>query len=411
MLWKPPAVISYEEATEHVLDFTPDLRQKEQELSRSKGYALAENIVSKIDVGPFRNSSKDGFAISSEQLKDCSPDNPLSLPIKAAIFAGEVGSDNQPPGGAVKVMTGAPVPLVYDSVVMLEDTNYCSRKVTFSHPVTPGANIRPAGEDIVRGQTLYSKGHRIEPWDMGILASIGLRVVPIIEKPSALIVCTGNELVEPGVPLNPGQIYNSNKFTIASMIDGFCENIDTPASIHDTIESLIAALNSNHQVIITTGGVSVGEKDLVVEAAEASGWETIFHKVAIKPGKPMYFARRRSQVLFGIPGNPLSAAITCAVFVVPALKKMAGYRQFRLPLLPAILSDSPTRECDGTLIWPGKIWHREKGIAASFSSKESSAALSALIESDGLIFQKNQKLGGKNSPDIEVVTWQQVFNQ
>ena len=404
-------MISYEEAAELVLDFTLNLGKKDLELPKARGYVLAENIVSNINVGPFRNSSKDGFAISSERLKNCSPDNILSLPITAAIFAGEICSENQPKGGAVKVMTGAPVPSVYDSVVMLEDTSYSTQQVTFSKPVAPGTNIRPAGEDIVRGQTIYFKGHCIEPWDIGILASIGLKVVPVFEKPSALIVCTGNELVEPGVPLKPGQIYNSNKFTIASMIGGFCEHIDTPATVHDTVEGLTAALNSNHQVIVTTGGVSVGEKDLVVKAAEAGGWETVFHKVAIKPGKPVYFARRKNQLLFGLPGNPLSAAITCAVFVVPALKKMAGYREFRLELLPAVLSNSPRREFDGTLIWPGKIWYQEEGIAATFSPKESSAALSALLGSDGLIFQKNKKSGGKNSPDVEIVTWQQVFNQ
>lgn len=404
-------MISYEEAIELVFDFTPKLDKKDLELPEARSYALAENIISKVDVGPFRNSSKDGFAVFSEQLRNCSPDNPLSLPITATFFAGEVCSDNQPKGSAVKVMTGAPVPSVYDCVVKLEDTSYGTRQVTFSQPVTPGTNIRAAGEDIVRGQTLYFKGHRIEPWDIGILASIGLKVVPVFEKPSALVVCTGNELVEPGEPLTPGQIYNSNKFTIASMIGGFCENLETPATVHDTVESLTAALNSNHQVIVTTGGVSAGERDLVVKAAEAGGWETVFHKVAIKPGKPVYFARKKNQLLFGLPGNPLSAAITCAVFVVPALKKMAGYQKFRLQPIPASLSDSPHRESDGTLIWPGKIWHREKGLAASFSSKESSAALSALLESDGIIFQKNPKSGRKNSPEIEVVTWHQVFNQ
>ena len=404
-------MISYEEATERVLDFMPSMRQKNLELAKARGYALAENIVSKVDVGPFRNSSKDGFAVSSERLKDCSPKNPLSLPITATFFAGEVCRDDQPQDGAVKVMTGAHVPSVYDSVVMLEDTSYSTRQVTFSKPVAPSMNIRRAGEDIVRGQTLYFKDHLIEPWDIGILASIGLKVVPVFEKTSALVICTGNELAEPGESLNQGQIYNSNKFTIASMIGGFCEHLDTLSAVHDTVENLTAALNSKHEVIVTTGGVAVGEKDLVVQAAEASGWETVFHKVAIKPGKPIYFARRKNQLLFGLPGNPLSAAISCAIFVIPALKKMAGYRQFRLQPLPAILISLTRREFEGTLIWPGKIWHQEKGIAASFSPKESSAALSALLGSDGLIFQKNQKPGWENSPDIEVVTWPQVFNQ
>ena len=404
-------MISYEEATELVFDYTPEPVKKKLELQKSRGYVLAEEVVSPVNVAPFRNSSKDGFEVFSEQLENCSPNNPLSLPMTATLFAGDVYSENLPKGSAVKIMTGAPVPSVYDCVVELEDTNYGGQQVTFNKAVTAGMNIRPAGEDIVCGQTLYLKGHHIAAWDLGIMASIGLKIVRVFEKPSALVVCTGNELVEPGEHLKAGQIYNSNKYTIASMIGGFCEKVDTSFAVHDTAESLSSALNSNHRVIVTTGGVSVGERDLLVDAAEASGWETLFHRVAIKPGKPVYVARKRNQLLFGLPGNPLSAAITCAVFVIPALKKMAGYQQFRLQPVPAGLGDSPDRKNDRLLIWPGRIWNSENGTVASFSSKESSAALSALLGSDGLIFKRNQNSGGQSSETVEVVTWYQLFNQ
>lgn len=399
-------MISYEEATELVLKSASKLGRINLELVKAQGYVLADNIVSPVDVAPFRNSAMDGFAIFSERLEHCSPENPVSLPIDTTIFAGDDCCEIKLKESAIKVMTGAPVPLGFDCVVKLEDTKSGKQQVTFSKPAESGENIRPAGEDIVQGQTLYSRGHRIETFDIGILASIGLTNIPVYEKPSLQIVTTGDELVEPGKKLSPGQIYNSNKYTIASMLSGFGNKMEVISTVHDTFESLNAVLNCEHNVIVTTGGVSAGEKDLLPAAAEANGWETVFHKVAIKPGKPVYFARKQNQLLFGLPGNPLSAAITCALFVIPALKKMAGYRQFRLLPIPASLSNSRGRKSDRTIIWPGKIWNDGKHTMVSLSPKKSSAALSALLGSDGMIFQKNH-----NSANVEVVTWVQVFDR
>ncbi len=399
-------MISYEEATELVLKSVSKLGRINLELVKAQGYVLADNIVSPVDVAPFRNSAMDGFAISSEQLKNCSLENPVALPIEATIFAGDACGEIQSKESAVRVMTGAPVPSGCDCVVKLEDTKSSKQQVTFSKPAESGENIRPAAEDIVKGQTLYSSGHRIETFDIGILASIGLRKAQVFEKPSLQVVITGDELVEPGEKLRPGQIYNSNKYTLASMLCGFCNKMEVISTVHDTFESLNAVLNCEQNVIVTTGGVSVGERDLLPTAAEANGWETVFHKVSIKPGKPVYFARKQNQLLFGLPGNPLSAAITCALFVIPALKKMAGYRQFQLQPIPASLRNSPGRKSDRTIIWPGKIWNRGKQTVASFSSKKSSAALSALLGSDGMIFQRDH-----NSAEVEVVTWVQVFNR
>lgn len=399
-------MISYQEATELVFKSASKLGRINLELDKAQGCVLADNVVSPVDVPPFRNSAMDGFAVSFEQLENCSPENPVSLPLETTIFAGDILSEIQSRGSAVKVMTGAPVPSGFDCVVKLEDTKSGKHHVTFCKPAESGENIRPAGEDIVSGQTLFTRGHRLETFDIGILASIGLTNAPVYEKPSLQVVTTGDELVEPGEKLKQGQIYNSNRYTIASMLCGFCKKMEVISTVHDTFESLNAILNCEQDVIVTTGGVSAGEKDLLPAAAEANGWETMFHKVAIKPGKPIYFARKQNQLLFGLPGNPLSAAITCALFVFPALKRMAGYEKFKLQPTAALLDNSPEMKSDRTIIWPGKIWNRGKQTFASFSAKKSSAALSALLGSDGIIFQRDH-----DSAEVEVVTWNQVFNQ
>jgi molybdopterin molybdotransferase len=160
-------------------------------------------------------------------------------------------------------------------------------------------------------------------------------------------------------------------------------------------------------VIVTSGGVSAGERDLVIEAAEAAGFESILHKVRIKPGKPVYLARRGGQLLLGLPGNPLSTAVTCAVFVLPALKKMAGRRDYLLCPRPARLSPDSIRKSGRMLIWPGTFKYAKGGLVAEFSPKRSSAALSALLGTDGLILQSIAADG--ESPTIEVVPWDQIL--
>jgi molybdopterin molybdotransferase len=353
----------------------------------------------------------DGFAVCSEQLRNCSLENPVSLPIGATIFAGDVLNNSYEKNSVAKIMTGAQVPPEYDSVVKIEDSENDNRQATFSKSVTSGLNIRNPGEDIVIGETLYLKGDCLKPFDLGVLASIGVIEVPIFMKPSVLIAVTGDELVEPGKILNPGQIYNSNKYTLLSMISGFCEKVESYSPAHDTEKVLDSILKNEHDVIITSGGVSAGERDLVVSTAERNGWETVFHKVAMKPGKPVYFARRKKQLLFGLPGNPLSVAITCAVFVIPTLKKMSGNKRFQLRFTPGELINSSYKNFNGTYIWPGKIEKSHLGLMASFSSKSSSASLTALLESDGLIFQSKSNRGENSSPKIEVITWPQLFGQ
>jgi len=295
----------------------------------------------------------DGFAVKSSWLEKCSPDNPVVIPISSTSFAGSPASNINTDTHILKVMTGARIPDEFDAVVPFEDTDYGKDEVRFLKPTVRGKHIREPGEDITRGQKLYSKGMMLGLLDIGILATIGLRSVMTVRKPSMAILGTGDELTEPGEDLIGDKIYDANTFAIYSLAAPFCCKTDRVCQVADTKEELRKALDLPHDVIVTSGGVSMGERDLVTQIAESCGWQRVFHKVRIKPGKPVYFAVRGKQILFGLPGNPLSAAVTCSIFLIPALKKMAGFTDYRLRSMPASLAPESVRKSKRKLIWPG----------------------------------------------------------
>jgi molybdopterin molybdotransferase len=403
-------MLSFSEAQRAASDAVKILGVTQVPVDSAAGFTLSEDIKSKIDVSPFRNSAMDGYAIHSESLAGCTKENPLTLPVSGAIFAGESDSAEISSSVAVKIMTGAPVPRECDAVVKVEDVQSRDDSVQFFAPAKVGQNIRRPGEDIAKGDTLFRAGDRLGPLDIGVLASIGISEVTAYRKPRVQILVTGDELVEPGVALQHGQIYNSNQRTISSLIQNHCSDVQAGQIIVDNLEQLTRALESDTDVIITSGGVSAGDKDFVPEAAEAAGWKTVFHKCAVKPGKPIYFARRGDQCLFGLPGNPLSVAVTCAVFVIPALKKMAGRSDYEITPARAELQRTPPRKTKRTLIWPGKIWRDGAKTCAAFSEKTSSAALSALLQSDGLIMQSSENELSDSSGQVLAIRWRDLLH-
>jgi molybdopterin molybdotransferase len=401
-------MIEFEEACELVFKNVNQLGTEERLIEDSVGWALAQDIVSQINVAPFRNSAMDGFAVKSAWLKGCSADSPRVMTIGATSYAGDSASERDAVKQALKIMTGARVPDGFDAVVPFEDTEYGEDEVRFYKSAAPGQNVRQPGEDIVCGQKLYAKGTVLGRLDIGTLAAIGLRSVLTFRKPSIVIIGTGDELIDPGEALTGDKIYDANTFTVLSLAAPFCGITERLCRVPDREDDLLRVLNSYHDVIVTCGGVSAGERDLVVKIAESCGWQRAFHKVRIKPGKPIYFAVRGKQVLFGLPGNPLSTAVTCCVFLLPALKKMAGFADYRLRSKRAIMAAENVRLSNRKLIWPGFIKEEAGATTARFSAKKSSAALTALLETDGLIIQNG---AGEDSGDVivEVIGWSQIL--
>ena len=401
-------MIEFEEACELVFKNVNQLGTEERLIEDSVGWALAQDIVSQINVAPFRNSAMDGFAVKSAWLIGCSADSPRVMTIGATSYAGDSASERDAVKQALKIMTGARVPDGFDAIVPFEDTEYGNDEVKFYKPVPSGQHLRQPGEDIVCGQKLFTKGTVLGRLDIGILAAIGLRSVLTFRKPSIEIIGTGDELIDPGEKLTGDKIYDANTFTIFSLTAPYCSRNERICRVPDREDKLLEALNSPHDIIVTCGGVSAGERDLVVKIAESCGWQRIFHKVRIKPGKPVYFAMRGKQILFGLPGNPLSAAVTCCVFLLPALKKMAGFADYRLRSKRAIMAAENVRLSNRKLIWPGFIKEEAGATTARFSAKKSSAALTALIETDGLIIQNGPGEGAEDGI-VEVIPWDQIL--
>ncbi len=402
-------MLSYDKALQQILSEIPPASETILPIDHAIGHVLANDVVSQINVSPFRNSAMDGFAVCCDRLSGCSEDSPVTLTISDTLFAGDgriIAIGDTP---AVKIMTGAPVPDQFDAVVKFEDTTYSESEVTIQTIVSPGDNIRPAGEDISKGEIVFCKGRRLNTLDVGILASIGLARVSILDKPRVLLITTGDEIVDPGEPLRFGQIYDSNLFAVSALIRNFCRSLDIAAVTADKTEKIAAELDRRDiDVIITTGAVSAGEKDFVPFVADMSGWKQVFHKVAIKPGKPVFFARRSEQRLIGLPGNPLSAVVTCALFAIPALKTLASVNPQPSSFQPATLR-GPARRTSRTLFWPGRFSTEGKAVHVEYSRKRSSAALSAIKDSDGLIMQPSWDGSSDVPEDIRAATWEDLL--
>ncbi len=408
-------MIEFDSAIKMIINSVSVLPAENVAVSDVVGRILAQDIVSPVNVSGFRNSAMDGFAIRAELLENCSESSPITLPVVDVVYAGastqdKVAEDNS--NQALKIMTGAAVPNRYDTVVKVEDVTFTEESVTFIRPAKNGANVRPAGEDLSVGETVFRAGHRFTALEPGMLASMGLATVSLHRRPRVSVFTTGDELVAPGTELQFGQIYNSNRYTIAALIQTFCERIEHSAPVGDTEHALRGALdsdnNSDIDMLITSGGVSAGDKDLVPPVSSELGWEEMFHKIAMKPGKPVFFAKRGAQLLLGLPGNPLSTAVTCATLVIPALKKMCGYRDY-LPKPVAATLKSNSRSGKRMLLWPGKIRREGSEFVAEYSTKKSSASLTALLNSDGLIIERKRKDKTAVTNTVDVLFWDDLL--
>lgn len=294
------------------------------ELSKAYNRILAKGLTSFVSVPPLDNTAMDGYAVRSGNCHQ--PDSKLT--VTQRIAAGQIGKPLGH-GEAARIFTGAPIPPHADAVVMQEDTSLEDDTVTIYKVPHPGDNIRRAGEDIRPGTDVLTTGTRLKGAELGLAASIGCTEAKVVRKLKVAMFSTGDELAEPGSPLRPGQIYNSNRATLAGLLAGLGIEVIDLGVVKDTFDATRAALEKaakRADVIITTGGVSVGEEDHVKAAVEQLGRIDIW-KVAMKPGKPVVYGRIGEADFIGLPGNPVSAFATFCLFARPFLLKRMGASQ------------------------------------------------------------------------------------
>ncbi|MEX0964489.1 MAG: gephyrin-like molybdotransferase Glp [Pseudohongiellaceae bacterium] len=309
-------------AFEQVAVGLPQINEKETvPLLMATGRVLAEDCVSPIDVPAYNNSAMDGYAIRVADLEGYTK----NLRIGQRIAAGENGRPLDA-GEAARIFTGAPVPAGADAVVMQENCAVSGDQLKLLQPVAVGENLRRAGDDIGSGELVLAAGRRLRSQDIGLLASIGVQGVSVKRKLKVCLLTTGDELVQPGTELAPGQIYNSNYYTLHSLLQGLQVDVLDGSIVQDDFEATRKALLAaaeNCDCVITTGGVSVGEEDHVKAVVEEEGVIQLW-KLAIKPGKPLACGKIAGTQFFGLPGNPVSAFVTFALFVRPCLLSMLG---------------------------------------------------------------------------------------
>lgn len=311
-------------------------------LENAIGHILSEDIRSPINVPPFDNSAMDGYAIRSVDLE-----TQTQLPLAGKSFAGIPFEGDWPQGTCIRIMTGAQIPEGCDIVVMQEQAQVNDNGIDFSQslPVKLNQNIRPIGDDIEQGALVLPKGHKLTPRDIPMIATLGIPKITVFNKPKVAFFSTGDELKPLGTELKAGEIYDSNRYGIKVMLEKFgCEAIDLGVIPDDKkrLKQAFQQAQSQADVVITSGGVSVGEADYTKEILDELG-EIGFWKIAMKPGKPFAFGKlleteeRSSAIFCGLPGNPVSAMLTFYILVQPLLAKLAGNSHWQpQPSIPAI---------------------------------------------------------------------------
>jgi molybdopterin molybdotransferase len=346
------ALLTVADALAHVLARAAPLSTERVELELAAGRILAEPVVSPVDLPPFRSSAMDGYAVRAA-------DAPGSLRVVGHSAAGRPASGALRAGEAIEISTGGVVPPGADTVVPVERTVSSTGGVEISESVVMGDNIREVGRDVRAGATVLEAGQMLTPARLAALAACGIGAVRACRRPSVAVVVTGTELRSGGGPLQPGQIYESNGIMIAAGLERAGAVVERVGVAEDSEEAHGRALEQalGADVVVTSGGVSVGPHDLVRAVQARLGVEEVFWGVAMRPGKPLAFGARDKTLVFGLPGNPVSSLVGCLLFVVPALLALQGHPSPEPPFRPGVLASDIRRHPDrDDFVRAGTIW-------------------------------------------------------
>ncbi len=380
--------ISLEEAQATLLTLVRPVDQGQVPLLTATGRVLCRDIQSGVNLPAFSKSPLDGYALQAKDSEQAKPSQPVTLTVIEEVRAGYVPRHKVTAGTAIKVMTGAPVPEGADEIVKYEEVTREGNYIKIFSPVTPGKNVIRAGEDVIQGEMIAPGGMVVTPPLVGLLAAVGVAAVPVYEKVRIAILSTGDELVDPSRDLLPGKIYNSNLHSLGA----YCLQLgtapvdmgivpDEAAVIADRISQALRLSD----LVITTGGVSVGDYDVVPAALTQLGAELIFWKLDMKPGSPVIAASYNDKLIIGLSGNPAAALITFDLLVVPLIKKMMGLEKQFPSKISAILTENFNKSSQQRRFLRARV-QRDKDLNyVKLTGEQSNGVLKSMIDCNALI--------------------------
>jgi molybdopterin molybdotransferase len=402
--------LTVEEALERIDQDLQPIGEDEQVPIRSAlGRIVAKNVFTQLKIPPHDNSAMDGYAVRGADLPT---EGKAQLTVIGTSLAGQLYSKTIQPGQCTRIFTGAVIPPGADTVIMQEHVERQDDVITIGTNHQKGQHVRAAGEDIATGQIILSIGKRLTPADIGLLASLGISEVKVKRRLRVAFFSTGDELCSVGEILQPGHIYDSNRYTLHGMLTQLNVDIldmgvirDNP---NDVENAFLAAANCN-DVIITSGGVSVGDADYVTDTLRRLG-QINFWKIAMKPGKPLTFGKIKNTVFFGLPGNPVSAMVTFYQFVQPALRRMMGQNKL-IPLRFTVPCVSPLQKTPGRLEFQRGILDRDehKNLIVRSTGKQGSGILSSMSQANCFIVLPKESGNVEAGSEVVVEPFERLF--
>jgi molybdopterin molybdotransferase len=377
-------------------------------LFEAVGRILAETVHAPHDLPPFDNSAMDGYAVVAADTTGASEASPVRLEVSEQVTAGQLPQQAMSSGQAVRIMTGAPLPEGASGVVIQEQVRREGSTIWLTRPVREGDHIRRRGEDIRAGQAVMSAGECLTAAHIGVLAAFHRAFVTVRRRPVVAIVATGDELIEVDEPPATGKIVNSNAYALAALVRAAGAQPLVLPLVRDNVaqvEAAFAEAAATADLVVSSGGVSVGEHDLVKPALERLGLEARFWRVWMKPGKPLLFGRLRGRPCFGLPGNPVSGMVCFHLFVRPALGKMLGLPEtrWRLPEVSARLAHEVRTKGDRPTYLRARLVWTETGWQAEVLPGQGSGMLTSMLGAQGLVFFPEGKRVGQAGEVVPVL--------
>ena len=380
-------MIPLDDVRTRILDSVSLLSPLEVPLAEALGLATAQPLAAAWDVPPFANTGMDGYAVRAADTSGATPGSPMRLVVVDDLPAGRAPTVAVKPGQAIRIMTGAPIPPGADGIVMVEETAVDGDGVLIYKEAREGDHIRPAGGDLAGGAEAFPAGTVLTPAHLGVIASLGHATVWAVRRPRVAVLSTGDELTPPGEPLSPGRITDTNRPMVCALVtQAGAEAVDLGIARDDetVIEDKLEEAVTTCDALITTGGVSMGEYDLVKKVLDSAG-ALNWWQVAIKPAKPLAFGMVEGRPIFGLPGNPVSSHVSFELFARPALLKMMGHAHRFRPVVEAVAAHDMRRGRDGKLHLNRVRTRREDGrLVAESTGVQASNVLSAMALANAL---------------------------